>query len=304
MRTSHSVVRTLTRLVAATFAVAAIAATKGPDGGGYTATDDVVFSMVDLSTGSGAGVLAGVDDGVAPLTLPFPFRFYGTAYSVVCVSTNGIVYFVPNADACTGIDDFSNVDITTAGTPKDLPAASPYWTDLSFDAPGAGSVLYQTVGAVGSRRFVIQWNNAFPVGAPNPVTFQAVFSELVHTMLFQYQSLGQGAANAANKGGGATVGIRNAQALSTNKVLSWSFNAPVIADSSALSFSAPIVKVAGDADGDGAVTCTDVTIVRASFGRRTGQVGFDPRADMNKDGIVNLADSTIVARALPQGTRC
>jgi hypothetical protein len=297
--------RSATRALVLAVAVLALAATKGPDGGGYTATDAVVFSMVDLSGGSGGvSVLSGVDDGVAPLTLPFPFRFYGTAYSVVCVSTNGILYFVGVAGACSDIDDFSNVDITTAGTPKDLPAALPLWTDLSFDVPGSGSVLYQTIGALGTRRFVIQWNNAYPVGATAPVTFQAVLSETAHTLLFQYQSLNVGVANAASNGGTATVGIRNSQALSTNKHLSWSFNAPVMADSSALSFAAPVVKVTGDADGDGAVTCTDLSIVRAAFGRRKGQSGYDARADLNGDGIVNLMDVSIVSRALPTGTKC
>jgi hypothetical protein len=279
-------------------AVVAIAATKGPDGGGYTATDSVVFSFTDLAGGSGGvSVLSGIDDGVAPLTLPFPFRFYGTAYSVVCVSANGALYFVSGAPACSGIQDFANVDITTAPTPGDLPAALPFWTDLSFESAGAGSVLYQTLGAVGSRRFIVQWHNALPVAGASPVTFQVVLSEMTHTLLFQYQSVGSGAGN-------ATVGIRNAQGLTNNKLLSWSFNAPSLQSASALSFSAPVVAVSGDADGDGAVTCSDVAIVRASFGRRAGQPGFDPRADLNRDGIVNVQDSAIVARGLPAGTKC
>ena len=282
-----------------------LAAIKGPDGGGYTATDSVVFSMIDLSGGGGgASVLSGVDDGVAPLTLPFPFRFYGTPYTVVCVSTNGIVYFVASAAACSGIEDFANVDITTANTPQDLPAVAPLWTDLSFEVPGSGSVLYHTIGTLGSRRFVIQWNNAFPLGATSSVTFQVVLSELVHTLLFQYQTASVGAANPASMGGQATVGIRNTQALTANKQLSWSFNAPVIGDSSALLFSAPVVTVRGDADGDGSVTCADLAIVRASYGKTSAQPGFDPRADFNKDGRVNLVDLTAVTRAMPAGTRC
>jgi hypothetical protein len=280
--------RYMRQAVALVLAVFALAATKGPDGGGYTATDSVVFSFADLAGGSGGvSVLSGIDDGVAPLTLPFPFRFYGTAYNVVCVSANGALYFVANAPACSGIDDFANVDITTAPTPNDLPAALPFWTDLSFESAGSGSVLYQTLGALGSRRFVVQWNNAVPVGGASPVTFQAVLSEGTHTLLFQYQSVGAGSANATN-----------------NKHLSWSFNAPSLQNQTAVSFSAPVVIVSGDADGDGAVTCSDVAIVKASFGRRAGQAGFDPRADLNRDGIVNVTDSSIVARGLPAGTKC
>ena len=62
-----------------------------PDAGGYTASDATRYaSLVDISgTGGGASVLAGIDDGVAPLTLPFTFQFYGRPYTTVCASANG-----------------------------------------------------------------------------------------------------------------------------------------------------------------------------------------------------------------------
>jgi len=294
--------------IAAVFAAAAgafvLAATKGPDGGGYTASDATVYSLVDISgAGGGASVLAGIDDGVAPLTLPFTFQFYGRPYTTICASANGALYFVPAAGACSGFTDFANIDLTSAATPNDLAALLPFWSDLTFQVPGAGAVFYQTVGAAGSRRFVVQWNNAFPQGSPNPVTFQVVLSEGSNRILFQYQAVGLGPANPASKGGQATVGIRNAGALTSSQQIEWSFNASVLGDSSALQFS-PAAKVAGDVNGDGVVNCADLAIVTASTGKRTGQAGFDPRADLNGDGIVNLLDLTIVSRALPVGTKC
>src|SRR5262249_8136709 len=42
----------------------------------------------------------------------------------------------------------------------------------------------------------------------------------------------------------------------------------------------------GDRNGDGVVNCADLAIVKASFGKKSGQVGFDPRADANGDGVV------------------
>jgi hypothetical protein len=60
----------------------------------------------------------------------------------------------------------------------------------------------------------------------------------------------------------------------------------------------------GDVNGDGVVDCADLAIVKASFGKRNGQVGFDPRADVNHDGVVNIVDLSIVAHALPAGTVC
>jgi len=62
--------------------------------------------------------------------------------------------------------------------------------------------------------------------------------------------------------------------------------------------------ILGDVNGDGVVNCTDMAIVKASFGKKVGQLGFDPRADVNGDGVVNVLDLSIVARQLPAGTTC
>jgi hypothetical protein len=265
----------------------------------------VVYSLVDVSGSSGgASVLAGVDDGLVALTLPFPFRFYGQSYTLVCASSNGALYFITAASACAAFSDFGNVDLSSTATPGDLPAALPFWSDLTFDAPGAGSVFYQTLGVPGTRRFVIQWHNAFPIGSPNPVTFQTVLSEGTHTLLFQYQAVSLGSANPASGGGQATVGVRTTGALTNQRQIAWSFNAPALADQSAIRFAAPVIRVIGDVDGDGVVNCTDMAIVRAAFGRRAGQAGFDPRADVNGDNVVNVIDLSTVSRALPVGTRC
>jgi hypothetical protein len=62
--------------------------------------------------------------------------------------------------------------------------------------------------------------------------------------------------------------------------------------------------VPGDVNGDTVVNCTDMSIVKASFGKSTGQPGFDPRADVNGDGIVNILDLAFVSQHLPNGLAC
>lgn len=62
--------------------------------------------------------------------------------------------------------------------------------------------------------------------------------------------------------------------------------------------------VAGDVNGDSVVNCADLAIVKASYGKSTGQVGFDLRADVNSDGIVNIIDLATVSRQVPAGTVC
>ena len=223
------------------------ATTKGPDAGGYSATDEVVFSFADISGASGgASILAGSDDATAVLALPFPFRFYGTNYELACVSSNGALYFILTAAQCAGFEaDFANVDITAAPVPQDRPAVLPYWTDLTFQVPGAGAVFYQTIGAAPSRRFVVQWHNAYPQGSSSPVTFQVVLAEQNNRVLFQYKSVALGAGDPARNGGRSTVGIRNAASPANNQHLSWSFNAPVLTNDGALAFSASAVDTIG-----------------------------------------------------------
>jgi hypothetical protein len=213
--------------------------TRGPDASGYAATDSAVYSFVDLSAGGSAtSVLSGTDDGSVPLTLPFPFRFYDQSYSMVCVSSNGVLYFIASANACgSAPNDFANTDLTVAPPPNDPPALLPFWSDLSFAVPGAGAVIYQTLGAPGARRFVVQWNNAYPQGSQSPVTFEAVLFEAGNKVLFQYQNVELGAGDPNSQAGRATIGIHNSGGLQSGQQISWSYDARVLANSTVLQFS-------------------------------------------------------------------
>jgi len=153
------------------------------------------------------------------------------------VSANGALYFVASASSCNGFGDVANTDPSSTIVPGDLPAVLPYWSDLTFDQPGAGAVYYGTVGAAPSRRFVVQWNNAFPQGSPNPVTFQAVLTEGSNEVRFQYKNVALGPANPARNAGRATVGVRNTGAPANQQQIAWSYNVPVVAEEPALQFS-------------------------------------------------------------------
>jgi hypothetical protein len=60
----------------------------------------------------------------------------------------------------------------------------------------------------------------------------------------------------------------------------------------------------GDINADGKVDCTDVGIVKAAFGTKSGQAAFDSRADVNGDGVINIQDLAYVMQHLPAGLTC
>lgn len=234
------------RLVSALLAAAGLlcATNKGPDTGNYTATDNTVYSFIDpAGGGSSPSILAGTDDGGALLTLPFSFQFYGQSYTMLCVSSNGIAYFVSGNSTFCGSSaqtvDFANTDLSSTAVPGDLPAVAPLWTDLTFAPNGAGAVYYQTAGTAPNRQFIVEWYNAFPAGTVSPVTFEAILNEGSNNVLYQYKTVNLGSGNAASNGGKATVGIRNTGGNTNGQNLEWSYDSAVLSNSYAILMIAP-----------------------------------------------------------------
>jgi hypothetical protein len=231
----------------ALLSITVLATTRGPDSGGYTATDETVFSFIDVSASGGASILTGTDDGTAALTLPFPFQFYGASYPMVCVSANGAAYFINALAECGSTYDFANTDLSSTAPPGDRPGLFPLWMDLKFEGVGAG-LVYQTLGAPGSRKFVLQWKDARPVTTDAPLTFEAILNEGSNQILFQYKTVGIDGSPASN-GGQATVGIRAVNGHVTLRQIPWSFSASVLADGKAILFgpgrSEPTISATG-----------------------------------------------------------
>jgi len=62
--------------------------------------------------------------------------------------------------------------------------------------------------------------------------------------------------------------------------------------------------VYGDANGDGQVTCADVTAASGAIGRRTGQPEFISAADVDQNGVIDIRDISAISRLLPAGSHC
>ncbi|WP_445233252.1 M12 family metallo-peptidase [Duganella rhizosphaerae] len=63
------------------------------------------------------------------------------------------------------------------------------------------------------------------------------------------------------------------------------------------------IRLVGDVNGDGAVNCDDLAIIKAALGKRSGQAGFDARADLNKDGVVDARDLAAESQRIAGGCR-
>jgi hypothetical protein len=208
------------------------AVTRGPDSFGYTATNSATYSFVNVASSGGTRILAGADDGTATLTLPFSFRFYGSFYTSLCVSTNGLISF----GGCNGA--FNNVDLSNQAPSGDLATIAPLWTDLTFNKAGADAIYYQTTGTAPNRSFLVQWNNAYAQTSSSGLTFEVVLSESGSTILFQYASVAVGLP-AIDNGASATVAIRAAGGQTSGNALQWSYNAGVLANKTAILYTPP-----------------------------------------------------------------
>ena len=64
--------------------------------------------------------------------------------------------------------------------------------------------------------------------------------------------------------------------------------------------SLALKSMPGDLNNDGIVNCADFAIVRGAFGKRAGQTGWDARADVVADGMIDIRDLAFVSQMLPQ----
>ena len=62
--------------------------------------------------------------------------------------------------------------------------------------------------------------------------------------------------------------------------------------------------IVGDLNLTGIVDCADLAIVKTSLGKRNGQLGYDVRADLDSNGVVDVRDYSAFTQKLPAGTVC
>lgn len=103
------------------------------------------------TVGTGTSAVTGDDAMSAPITLPFSFNFYGTAYTQVNVCTNGFVQLGTSSASTT----VYGAAMPTAANPNTIIAA--VFSDLNIASPG--QIVTYTTGVSPNQVFTIHYNN-------------------------------------------------------------------------------------------------------------------------------------------------
>lgn len=176
--------------------------------------ESVTPTFEDISD-TGTQVLTSRDDGTAAISLPFSFAFYDRSYTTAYVSTNGLITFgSPDSS-------YSNGNLVDSPAPATIAVL---WDDLST---GPDGVFWEVRGEAGSRRLIVQWQNAsYLSSGTSTLRYQATLFEQNGQILLNYDNLATGA-NGRDEGASATVGVKNAgRGSDANELLLANGNGP------------------------------------------------------------------------------
>lgn len=166
--------------------------TTGPDAFGYSGA--AIAGNLRNVASSGTFLNLSDDATSGAINLGFTFDFYGTGYTQAFVSSNGFLGFSAGMSngCCSGapLPQNDGTNNLIAGL----------WEDLNVPQ---GNIRFQTLGAPGSREFVLGFYDVAHYASGPWVTFEIVLHEGSNAIELQYGRLG-------TDGGTHTVGIENA----------------------------------------------------------------------------------------------
>lgn len=148
------------------------------------------FSSIS-GTGTPASFVTSTDDDTATISLPFSVTFYGSTYSSVFVSTNGILGFG------SPTTEYTTTTLPSPGDPDNFIAG--FWRDMTMPV---GAVYYRSTGSAGSRVMTFEWSNAQIYQGTATISYQIRLYEAGPIEILYGPSSGSGS------GGG--VGIEDA----------------------------------------------------------------------------------------------
>lgn len=159
----------------------------------------------------------------ATVGLPFTFIYNNVGYNSITVSPNGYITFGATGPA-------NNLYTPISSTTAYDGAISGLGFNLESDGNSGATVSHRSIGAIGSRVYVIQWLNVYRVGPNGTFNFQIRLYEGTNQIRVHY-----GACNPTNNNnnGAVQVGLRgfsNADINSRTKgndELNWSNNTSI-----------------------------------------------------------------------------
>jgi hypothetical protein len=196
-------------------------AVVGQTDGSPTYSAAAAASTFDNISTTGAAIsFTNTDDGATQIPIGFTFALFGTTYTNVFVSTNGLLTFG------TADTDFTNADLTSSPTQA---AIAPFWDDLIVAGATNSHVYDQVLGSGASARLVIQWNNVSffsDTSALGGLTFEAELGA-DGSIRLNYQSLATGRDSGSHDFGiSATAGIKDAGTQGASRLLLMFNNGP------------------------------------------------------------------------------
>ena len=144
--------------------------TGGPDDFGYTYDDTVPFDWVSASILIPS--ISGDKSSVIGFDIGFNFPFYGSEYSELMFTTNGLVAFDPKGPTCCY---WGGVNIPDPAHPNNLIA--PFWDDLVVGVYNPGGIYYDIGGVQPNRYLFFQCPNVTTYYGSDPFSFQVVLYE-------------------------------------------------------------------------------------------------------------------------------
>jgi subtilisin family serine protease len=186
------------------------------------------YAWIDATTGTRRTL---ADDASVQVGLGFTFRFHGSPFTAVQVSSNGLLGF-----GSTSPHRYVNTPIPDTIDPDAFAAA--FWDDL--DPSAGGAVWTRTTGSSPNRRFVASWNAVPAFNTPgSTLSFQIVLDEGSGRITYSYKDVSTGVV-ATDRGASATVGVEAPVGDAGTQV---SHDTPSLADGTAIACTLPAPTV-------------------------------------------------------------
>ncbi len=177
---------------ASTPAVDNFLSTDGPDNYGYTWDDTVLFSWIDATDGTKAGLETNIN-GTELIPLPFAFKYYENTYTSLYITAFGYISF-------SHPDYWPNqFELPSPSIPNNLIAPNAVPIRLAESGSTNNQVYYKSGGVAPNRTFTTEWYQVDGYDG-NIFTFEVILHEN-GDIVFQYQQMNYGSSYNCNSSG-------------------------------------------------------------------------------------------------------